>query len=342
MNGIFKAAADWGREISRGWDRFWFTPSQPHTLALIRILGGAMLLYTHLVWTLDLDSFLGRHSWVTNDTVALLNTGPDGKSYAWSLLALSDAPAFIWAVHIAGLVVLLMLTLGLFTRASAVLAWIVTISYCHRLTGSLFGLDQINALLATYLMIGASGDVWSLDRWLAKRRGVASPPRPAVSTNIAVRLIQLHMCIIYLFGGIGKMRGMEWWDGSAVWFALANLEYQSLDMTWMVRHAWLIALLTHITVFWETFYCFLVWPRLTRPICLAMAVAVHGGIALFLGMKTFGLVMIIANLAFLSPDLVQSVVTILMSPLVRLWPKQAGADLAVTAVPVANSRLGRA
>src|SRR5207247_207778 len=82
----------------------------------------------------------------------------------------------------------------------------------------------------------------------------------------------------------------------------------SLDMTWTVKHRWLLALLTHITVFWETFYCFLIWPKLTRPICLLMAVGVHLGIAMCLGMKTFGLVMIVGNLAFLYPETIRDVV----------------------------------
>ena len=34
---------------------------------------------------------------------------------------------------------------------------------------------------------------------------------------------------------------------------------------------------------------------------LALAIVIHGGIALCLGMVTFGCVMLIANLAFLSP-----------------------------------------
>jgi len=139
--------------------------------------------------------------------------------------------------------------------------------------------------------------------------------RPAIGTNIAIRLLQLHMCVIYLFGGIGKMRGELWWDGSALWFAFANLEYQSLDMTWLVHAPWLIALLTHVTVIWETFYCFLIWPKLTRPICLAMAVAVHAGIGLCLGMWTFGLAMIIGNLAFVPPEVVRAAVTWLARPL---------------------------
>ena len=59
-------------------------------------------------------------------------------------------------------------------------------------------------------------------------------------------------------------------------------------------------------MFWEIFYCALVWPRLTRPLVLAMAVAVHGGIAIALGMITFGTMMIVANAIFLSPEWVRS------------------------------------
>jgi hypothetical protein len=308
MNMLWQAITAWCLDAARAWDRFWFTPALPHTLALIRICGGAMLLYTHAVWSLNLVEFLGRDSWLNSDTVALMNAGANGKNYAWSYLYWVESPAMLWTLHIAGLVVFAMLTIGLFTRASAVLAWIITLSYCHRLSGTLFGLDQINAFIATYLLLGDSGAVWSVDRWLARRRGSDDGHRLSIGTNIAIRLLQLHMCVIYLFGGIGKMRGEMWWDGSALWFAFASLEYQSLDMTWTVHHRWLLALLTHVTVFWETFYCFLVWPKATRPLCLAMAVMVHLGIAVALGMKTFGLVMIIGNLAFVYPETVRDVI----------------------------------
>ncbi len=293
------------------WNQFWFTPSEPHTLALIRILGGAMLFYTHLVWSFDLINFLGPDSWIPNEVVRELHSG----TYAWSYLWYIESPTLLWAQHLLGLAVLAMLTLGLFTRVNSVLAFVFTVSYCHRLEGALFGLDQVNAMLAMYFMIGPSGAVYSIDRWLAQRRAGGKLPRPSVTTsgNIAIRLMQVHMCIIYLFGGISKMRGEMWWDGSAVWYAIANLEYQSLDVTWLVHYPWLIALLSHVTVFWETFYCFLVWPRLTRPLTLALAVAVHGGIALFLGMITFGLAMIIGNVAFVPPRWVESAVTRLTS-----------------------------
>lgn len=310
MNALVVAGKSWLVDAWQAWDRFWFTPAQPHTLALMRILCGAMLFYTHLVWGLYLDAFLGPNAWVDNATALELQRG----WFTWSHLWYIDSLPLLWAVHIAALVVFAMFTLGLFTRVTSILSCLLTLAYCHRLHGALFGLDQVNAMLSMYLMLAPCGAVYSLDRWWQKQQagGKLSPPQPAVMTNVATRLIQLHMCILYLFGGISKLRGDMWWDGSAVWFAFASLEYQSLDMTWMARYPWAIALMAHVTIFWETFYCFMVWPKWSRPIVLALAVVVHGGIGLALGMWTFGLAMIIANGAFVSPALVSAAVELVL------------------------------
>jgi hypothetical protein len=251
VNALTRSVIDWGAAVYGQWDRFWFAPQQPHTLALIRISGGAMLLYTHAVWSLGLSDFLGSHSWLSPATVGLMTKPPDGPSYAWSYLFHVQSPALLWLLHLGALVVFAMLTMGLYTRVVSVLAFVITLAYCHRLNGALFGLDQVNALIATYLMLGPAGAVWSVDRWLASRRGRLEPPRPSVGANIAIRLMQIHMCVIYMFGGIGKMRGDLWWDGSALWYAFALKDYQSVDMTWTVHFREVLALLTHLTLFWE-------------------------------------------------------------------------------------------
>jgi hypothetical protein len=292
------------RESWQGWNWFWFQPSEPHTLALIRILAGSMLFYTHLVWGLELPAFLGADGWLPNQLARDIHQG----GFAWSYLWYVESPGLLWVLHGTGLIIFAMLTLGLYTRVTAVLAWIVTVSYCQRLTGAFFGLDQVNAMLALYLMLGPSGAVYSLDAIRRRRAGEGTPQirSPAtISANIAVRLIQVHLCVIYLFGGIAKMRGQTWMDGTAIWYSVANLEYQSIDLTWMVHYPRFGALLSHLTVFWETFYCVLIWPRQTRPLVLMMALAVHLGIAGGLGMMTFGLAMLIANLAFVAPATVR-------------------------------------
>jgi hypothetical protein len=296
MNAVVAGLRDWWSGIRSGWERFWFVPDRPHTLALIRILAGSLFFYTHLVWALDLNAFLGAGSWIPPALSRQMHEG----TWTWSYLWFLESPAAIWVAHIVALVIFAMFTVGLFTRVMSVLAWIVVVSYCNRLEGMLFGLDQFNAMMAFYLMIGPSGAVYSLDHWFRRsREATGNEPTVRVSANITIRLMQLHMCIIYLFGGIGKMRGDTWWDGSAFWYAIALGEYQSMDMTWLVDYPWVIALFAHVTVFWETFYCVIVWPKATRPITLLIACGVHGGIAVFLGMIPFGVAMIIGNLSFI-------------------------------------------
>jgi uncharacterized membrane protein YphA (DoxX/SURF4 family) len=313
---IFLAIRQWGHDVADAWNRFWFAPTDPATLALVRIFAGAMLLYTHLVWTAGLDDFFGPYGWISPEAVRI-NFQHQNASFAWSWFHWFESASVLWIVHVACLVVFALLTIGLFSRVASVLALLATIAYQHRVPGALFGLDQINTMLVMYLVIGPCGARYSLDALLGRRAAraaaaSASASREAavpasVAANVAVRLIQVHMCVIYLFAGLAKLTGETWWTGYAMWDAFANYEYQSLSATWMADWPLLIAALTHATVFWETFYCALVWPRLTRPVMLALAVPVHLGIALFMGMITFGLVMLIGNLAFVPPDFVRRV-----------------------------------
>ncbi len=80
-------------------------------------------------------------------------------------------------------------------------------------------------------------------------------------------------------------------------------------MTWMAAYPKIFSMLTHVTLFWEVFYCALVWPKLTRPIVLLIAVSVHAGIAMFLGMITFGVMMIAANMIFVEPTWIKKHLT---------------------------------
>ena len=75
-----KASREWLRECVEAWDRFWFTPRSPHTLALIRIIVGTLLLYSHLVLATDLMSFVGTTAWINNEMAQSLHDGTFGIS----------------------------------------------------------------------------------------------------------------------------------------------------------------------------------------------------------------------------------------------------------------------
>jgi hypothetical protein len=314
---MIAAARDYVAEFWDAWTEFWFAPTSPTTLSAIRVLAGAMLLYTHLVWSMGLTEFFGESGWLPQSLMqqALEQGGdPDGPGPAhaparlvWSHFNHVHAPKLMWAIHITALVVFFLLTIGFFSRVMAVLAYLFAVSYANRITpGAYFGLDKINCMLALYLMIGPCGARYSVDRLWRMRRGSTDVPASS-SANLAIRLIQVHMCIIYLFSAIGKLQGYSWNVGEASWMSFDMAEYRSLDMTWLINHPLLLNFMTHLTVFWELSYCALVWPALTRPWVLFLAVVVHAGIVFALGMPTFGLVMLIGNLAFVSPKTVRKV-----------------------------------
>ncbi len=285
--------------IADDWNRFWFLPRTAETLAVMRILTGAVLFYVHAVWTFDLETFFGASSVIPSDFRDLLT---DGRSYAWSHFDWFDSPLWLWGSHVVALLVLAMFTAGLWTRVTSVLAYLFVVSYANRATGALFGLDQIDAFLALYLAISNCGSCYSLDQWRHRAAGQGRGVAPTVANNIATRLIQVHMCIVYLFAGLGKLQGTTWWNGEAIWGAIASYEYQTLDLTWLCDYMWLINILTYVAVAWEISYPFLIWPRLTRPVFLTVAVLIHLGIGTSMGMMTFGLIMLIGNLAFVEPS----------------------------------------
>lgn len=304
----FNAASRWvwsqvigsGRELVAGWQSFWFTPRSPEWLGCLRILAGLMLLYTHVVWSIDFEAFLGPQRMIASEISPQMHPTP----WHWSHFDWVGNGTALWCLHGLALVSFLAFTIGLGMPWTGWLATAFAISYAHRGTGALFGLDQMNVALAMYLTLGGAGRARSVDRWWECRRakisGAGAPP-VALSpwATIGTRLIQIQLCIIYWFAGTGKLQGVTWWTGEALWGAFASYQYQSIDMTWTYQYPSWLALATHLTIVWEIGYVFLVWSPRTRPLVIAMAVMVHAGIGIFLGMMTFGYVMIVANLAFL-------------------------------------------
>ena len=315
----FDYVFDLARSFADGWNAFWFTPADPSLLGLLRILTGLMLLYTHAVWGLVLGDFFGPAGWLSPQLVHALQQ--DQYSYSFSSRSGGSSPTGgIWPAYVVSMAILAMFTVGLWTRLTSVLSLVVVISFAHRAPEAMFGLDQINAMLTLYLAIGPSGRALSIDRLARRADGPGSPPPPApsVGANLALRLINVHMCVIYLFAGLSKLQGEAWWTGEAMWQALANLEYQTADMTWLAWHPWLLNLLTHVCVIWEVSFCVLIWRPRLRPLMLAGAVVLHAGIGSCLGMWTFALIMLVGCASFLP----RSFVADAMSALALDWSRR--------------------
>ena len=216
------------REFSEVLERFFLQPKTAEVLACIRIATGLMIAYIHLVWLLSLKTFFGPHALLDLETLALLQK----NAWKWSYLNNTESLTVACVHELVALGAGVAMGLGWKTQWSTPIAWFLTLMTAHRLPPFLFGLDQIVLMLAMYLSISRCGDSWSLDR----RFGLIGASDATWQNGLATRLIQIHLCVIYLFGGLGKARGWMWWDGTAMWYSVASYEYQSIDMTWIAKY----------------------------------------------------------------------------------------------------------
>lgn len=304
-------------DLGAAWNGFWFSPGSVYPLAGLRILVGVLALYYVGSHSADLVHWFGRDGLLPTATVRQLTSPPseDGSLPATlhlSYLNLLESPVEMWSAHVLGLLIIVLFTVGLFTRITGPLAAAVVLSYIHRAPMLTAQFESVLSMLLIYLAVGPSGQVWSLDAWRRLRAsgGVASPVPPTTSSilaNIALRLIQLHVAGLYLVMGLSQLGGAlevenpaTWWRGQAIWWLIAKSETRLIDLTFLsttslgyVVNAW-----THAIVFGELAFGLLVWKPQARPWLLALAACGWLSLAPVTGLISYCAVMLVANLAF--------------------------------------------
>jgi hypothetical protein len=246
---------------------------------------------------------------------------------SWSIWFHVTDPDAMMAIQVVTVLVSFLFLIGFCTRLTGALTWLAALSYMHRTPTSLFGADTMIAVMLLYLNLGPCSAVLSVDRWLSrwwsKRReqgsapaadaAALSPPSASVSANLALRLMQVHLCFVYASAGLSKLLGLTWWTGTAVWSTMANPEFAPMQSGWYMealrflgQHRWLFELTMNtaglFTLFFEISYAYLIWRPRTRWLMLWMAFVLHGFIGVFMGLKTFSLMMLTMNLAFVPPE----------------------------------------
>ncbi|HXT60702.1 MAG TPA: hypothetical protein VN699_18825 [Pirellulales bacterium] len=326
--------------FGQGWNRFWFQPSDPAPLGLVRLGAGLVAFYLVLTYTPDLETFFGADGLVSREMLASLDLESNGadrlsvahqiresmpRYYRFSYLDYLDSPGLLKAGHWAGLAVLALFAAGLFTRVTSVLALLVVLSYIHRGPLLTAQVEPVLAFVLFYLCLGPAGAEWSLDRWLALRRartvlsasssgpkGAASdPPAPRFSSaaTISLRLIQVHLALLYVMMAVGKLSSDVWWSGSALWWLIAKTESRLVDFTWLHGNfaRLLVDAMTNGVVLYQLAFPILVWNRLARPLVLGLGVIVWGLLALIAGMVPFAFMMLVASLAFVPGETLRAV-----------------------------------
>jgi HTTM domain len=189
------------------------------------------------------------------------------------------------------------LLLGLFCRAAAIIAWFLHL--CAAQSGGLlaYGADNFMTMGLFYLMLSPVPDRFSLDHRLVKTK-----PKDPQLLGFWRRVLQVHLCFVYFFGGVGKALGSGWWDGSNLWRSLTRPPFDIVSPDILIRLKYLLPILGISIVLIELGYVFFIWMKKTRLIWLVCVVGMHIAIAVTMGMYLFALVMIVLNLAAFGAD----------------------------------------
>jgi hypothetical protein len=283
-------------KVSEKWDRFFFEPVSPAGIGLFRILLGVVVFLSVLGKYPYRDIFYGAEAIVTNQTMDLYF--PHSFFYFRWMPDGDPALNFYFLGFLAATVSLI---LGFKTRLSSILVFLGLMSLSNRnlfIDNSGDNLLRINAF---FLMFSHAGAAYSIDRWIARRKGTASRELEKMSPW-AQRLLQLQLGYLYFETAWTKIPGQSWQDGSAIYYALNYIEIRRIDVTSFFDSMWKIKFATYSTIVLELAAAFLIWFRRFRyPVVLAAA-SLHLMFNLIMQFPIFQYVMVASLVNFLYPE----------------------------------------
>lgn len=288
------------KNIAQAFANFFLKPASARPLAAFRVgLSLVLLWQTFLLHDLFFKLF-GPLGFVQREVSDLMYQHAFPR-FNWIIdwltlwgLSEHDALASFGVLYIIGLCCLL---LGLFSHASAALVWFLHWSFTNTGFSGVYGVDMYTQIFLFYLIWAPSGAAFSLDCFLGRTSN-----KPSWQARLGIRVLQLHMCISYLASGIEKASGEQWWSGDVLWIALNTPGYSSIDFHWLAHVPMVAMLACWATLAIEILYCVMVWPRKTRMVWVIATCSLHVGIALFLNLAVFGILMCVPTIALFAFD----------------------------------------
>ncbi len=282
-------------------DHFVNRPASPRPLAVFRIGIAAALLAEAFALAGNLLDLYGRDGliqWSVGEDLA-----PGGlPRLSWVAGALAplglDPAGRVRLAFLAYVASLAGLLVGWRTRPSASAAWLLHLALKTSGSAAAYGADELANIALFYCIWMPVGHALSADRLSGR-----VPGTPSAAARLALRVLQVHLCLIYADSGVLKGSGAQWWTGEAIWRAVMQPETGCpLDFGWLARAPWVATLAGWATLLVEAGYPIFAWPRRTRAAWAGAAIGLHLGIAFALGLWFFSALMIAFNLAaFLIP-----------------------------------------
>lgn len=252
------------------WWNFWNANINPNSLQKTRVTFAVSVFFLYLVrlWNLD---FYNSNSLIDRSQALELFDAYQKPLFSWNFWP--DSLALV--MQISFLVIMVLMALGKVIRPMIAAAWVIHLGFMHRNWAAGMGVDTIVSVFLFYFSFCEFRPTKIQDSL----------------TKVMIRMAQVHLSVIYFYTGLEKLRGPQWWDGTAIWTALSNPQMTSFDLLFLKDWPLVVGLMTHSTVLFELMFLPLVWNPRTRNFILILGVSFHLGTAILMDLWAFAAVM---------------------------------------------------
>lgn len=272
--------------VAKTWLDFWFTPTDPSPLAVVRALTG--LLGLMLTWSYgrDLVTWFGPAGMISPDAVDGWRT----RVIFSPLEAIGTASGLqLFLVGLAGAFVAV--TIGFASQLACIVAAILWAALLNRGPMLVGPADDCLAVLLWCLAVGPCGATWSVDRMLRDRRGLP-PPQASPWASTSLGLLRVHAAAITIGMLLAQLKGDVWWNGTAAWWMAVAHDAPPVDLTGIYRGSeYVMNAVTHAIVAFEIVFATGLWFNVSRQFVCRGGLVAWPLIGFLAGEPFFGLAM---------------------------------------------------
>lgn len=287
-----RSRAGWER-IRPAIARFVAAPASPLPFGVLRIGLGLVLLVQALSVVPHLGDAYGTRGLVQSVLVDRL-VPPLTPRVGWFVALLAAigvdevvAIRLFFALHLGAV---LAFTAGWRSRFAAVLTWATFVTLTTSGPLYTYGVDRFVRIALFYCMFAPVGAALSCDAVAGRTSGA-----PSAAARLFLRVLQVHLLIVYAASGIEKASGAQWWNGEALWRSMMRPDLGTFDFGWVASVPWLAKIGCWATLLLECGYAVFVWPRRTSKWWALAILAMHAGIAVVLGLWLFSATMMLLS-----------------------------------------------
>lgn len=280
------------QKVVRGWEHFWFTPSDVRLSAVVRMAICIVTAAWFASFLPAINGWFGGAGVLTNDLSAKLIRFEETSTWQqWSPLWWSESGAVhqMWVGM--GIAISLLAASGFGRRITLAVLLLWTIAWANRIVW-LQGPSAPALVVLLGCVLIEPGAV--LSNWKAS----SGAPKSAAA-GLSLRLVQVHWWLLVAAGLLSQLAGVVWWRGEAVWWLASAGRSHLLSPAALTGHPLLINGITHGIVLIQILALWLLCTRCARIFGIICGVIVCAAIAIVADYTLYGLLLAAALPAFL-------------------------------------------